>query len=172
VESNNTYHHVGTNTEESLYRHRYHLLISIYKKERRRRRRITIRTGGASGIGLGITRFLASQTHATLTPVHISIFDINVTAAAKTVSTLQKEFPAISLSFHQCDVASWESQATAFEEVVKHQGRVDYVFANAGVTERGTLIDKNEEKPSKPVLTTLDVNLAGVIYCSCPHPLS
>jgi hypothetical protein len=42
------------------------------------------------------------------------------------------------------------------------------VFANAGVTERGTLIDKNEEKPSKPVLVTLDVNLAGVIYCLSP----
>ncbi|KAL1983962.1 hypothetical protein VTN96DRAFT_9736 [Rasamsonia emersonii] len=115
-------------------------------------------TGGASGIGLGITRSLASETS------HISILDINAAAGEQTLATLQNEFPEASFSFHQCDVSSWESQAAAFEEVYHAQGRIDHVFANAGITEKGKLIVKDEEKPSKPELVTLNVNLVGVIY--------
>lgn len=44
------------------------------------------------------------------------------------------------------------------------------MFANAGITEKGTLLVSKEEregkvKPVKPDLRTLDVNLVGVIYC-------
>ncbi|KAL1970198.1 hypothetical protein VTN77DRAFT_5358 [Rasamsonia byssochlamydoides] len=124
-------------------------------------KRSIIVTGGASGIGLGITRSLASSHPET---THISIFDINASAGAQSLSTLQKEIPDASFSFHQCDVSSWESQAAAFEEVYAQQGRIDHVFANAGITEKGKLIVKDEEKPEKPDLATLNVNLVGVIY--------
>jgi NAD(P)-dependent dehydrogenase (short-subunit alcohol dehydrogenase family) len=72
----------------------------------------------------------------------------------------------------QCDVSSWESQAAAFEKVVAEQGHIDTVFANAGITQKGDLLANiHEAKPSKPELTTLDVNLVGVIYStSLPLP--
>lgn len=106
-----------------------------------------------------MTRSLASEL------THISILDINASAGEQVLSTLRKEFPEASFSFHQCDVSSWESQAAAFEEVYTSQGRIDHVFANAGITEKGTLVVKDEERPSKPELATLNVNLVGVIYC-------
>ncbi|KAI7968595.1 hypothetical protein EIK77_006614 [Talaromyces pinophilus] len=138
---------------------------------------LTTSTGGASGIGLGITRYLSTQQHPTLTPAHIAIFDINAETGLAILSSLQAEYKSTrsaTISFHQCDVSSWESQAAAFKEVVQQQGRVDYVVANAGITEKGDLLAKEAEteEPSKPALATLDVNLTGVIYCSSTYPFS
>lgn len=55
------------------------------------------------------------------------------------------------------------------------QGRIDVVFANAGISKEAQLIEtdraKKGEKPIKPDLMTLNVNLVGVIYCEyflCP----
>ncbi|GFF24382.1 3-oxoacyl-[acyl-carrier-protein] reductase FabG [Aspergillus udagawae] len=119
-------------------------------------------TGGASGIGLGITRYFASQPNT-----HITVFDI--TDGTAVLDQLRTEFPSASLAFLQCDVSSWESQAAAFEKVVAEQGHIDIVFANAGITQKGDLLANiHEAKPSKPELTTLDVNLVGVIYSTSP----
>ncbi|EAW08804.1 putative short chain dehydrogenase/reductase [Aspergillus clavatus NRRL 1] len=120
--------------------------------------RSIIVTGGASGIGLGITRHFATQPNT-----HITILDINNGTAV--LAQLRAEFPSASLSFEQCDVSSWESQAAAFEKVHAEQGHVDIVFANAGITETGNLLAGiHDEKPAKPGLATLNVNLVGVIY--------
>ncbi|KAI9372299.1 hypothetical protein BJX61DRAFT_455171 [Aspergillus egyptiacus] len=123
-------------------------------------KRSIIVTGGASGIGLGITRQFAPQPDT-----HITIFDINATAAALVLDQLRTEFPSSSISFEQCDVSSWASQAAAFENVIAAQGRVDVVFANAGISERGNLLpEKTEEKPVKPELGTVEINFVGVLY--------
>ncbi|KAJ9210826.1 hypothetical protein DTO166G4_7597 [Paecilomyces variotii] len=121
-------------------------------------------TGGASGIGLGITRHFAADPNT-----HISIFDVNVSTGSEILSALRTEFPSgASMSFVQCDVSSWESQADAFEKVYADQGRIDIVFANAGISKEGKLIETDRaqrgEKPMKPDLGTLNVNLVGVIY--------
>lgn len=40
------------------------------------------------------------------------------------------------------------------------------MFANAGITEKGSLLpDVTADRPMKPNLATLDVNLIGVTYC-------
>ncbi|KAL2830306.1 hypothetical protein BDW59DRAFT_158636 [Aspergillus cavernicola] len=122
-------------------------------------KRSFIVTGGASGIGLGITRQFAPQPNT-----HITIFDINTTTGATVLDQLRTEFPSTSFSFEQCDVSSWESQAAAFENVVAQQGRVDVVFANAGITEKGSLLPEKEGKPVKPELATVNVNFVGVMY--------
>ena len=66
-------------------------------------------------------------------------------------------------------MSSWENQAAAFEKIYDQHGRIDIVFANAGITEKGSLLpDKKEDStkgPTKPNLATLNVNLIGVIYC-------
>lgn len=52
-----------------------------------------------------------------------------------------------------------------FAEVYRETGSVDVVFANAGVSEVGTFLEKCEGEPTKPNLKTLDVNITGTLYC-------
>ncbi|KAJ5946107.1 hypothetical protein N7454_002946 [Penicillium verhagenii] len=121
-------------------------------------------TGGASGIGLGITKHFIQDPSANTT-THVTILDINPTTGAQTLEQLRAEFPSASVSFEECDVSSWESQAAVFEKVFHQQGRIDMVFANAGITERGSLLpSKDGQGPVKPNLGTLNVNLVGTIY--------
>jgi NAD(P)-dependent dehydrogenase (short-subunit alcohol dehydrogenase family) len=42
---------------------------------------------------------------------------------------------------------------------------VDYVAANAGVTDLQSLYDRNEGEPLKPNLKAIDIDLNGQIYC-------
>lgn len=63
------------------------------------------------------------------------------------------------------DVANWNSQAKAFSQAVADFGRLDYVYAIAGVGEQ-TFIPNNPNSSGfvMPNLTTLDVDLTGVLY--------
>ncbi|KAL6239503.1 hypothetical protein BDW75DRAFT_120469 [Aspergillus navahoensis] len=122
-------------------------------------KRSIIVTGGASGIGLGITRQFAPQPNT-----HITIFDINATTGVAVLEQLRSEFPSSSFSFERVDVSRWESQAAAFENVIAEQGRVDVVFANAGITEKGSLLPEKDGKLTKPELATINVNFVGVLY--------
>ncbi|KAJ6088546.1 hypothetical protein N7486_009807 [Penicillium sp. IBT 16267x] len=124
-------------------------------------KRSVVVTGGASGIGLGITRHFIQDKNT-----HITILDINPQTGAQTLDQLRAEFPSAGVSFEECDVSSWESQAAVFEKIFTQHGRVDIVFANAGITEKGSLLpqDGAGNGPVKPNLATLNVNLIGVIY--------
>jgi len=52
-----------------------------------------------------------------------------------------------------------------FKEIYEESGRVDLVFANAGVSEVGKFLENDGEgEPKKPGLKTLDVNLTGTLY--------
>lgn len=120
--------------------------------------------GGASGIGLEMSRTLAGKWSDIKT--HISIFDINAAQGEKVLKSLQEAFVSTkntSFSFHYCDVTSWESQAKAFAEVVAQQGRVDIVCANAGVAEKGAFLEPSEQ-PTKPNMVSCNVNFNGVLY--------
>lgn len=65
------------------------------------------------------------------------------------------------------DVSSWEQQLELFQQTIKEYGTVDVVVANAGVVEKGRFappeLDANYI-PIKPSLTTINVNLIGVLY--------
>ncbi|KAH7386432.1 hypothetical protein BKA64DRAFT_735354 [Cadophora sp. MPI-SDFR-AT-0126] len=116
-------------------------------------------TGGASGIGLALVKFFAS--HAT----NIAVLDIS-TPPPTLLSSLQTEFPASTFSFQKCDISNWEEQVSVFETVYKHFGSVDVVCANAGVSEIGKFLEREEEGegPRKPGLKTLNINLLGTLY--------
>ncbi len=123
-------------------------------------------TGGASGIGLAITRHFASQ------PAHhqIAILDVNAASGPGVAASVAAEFPGSAVTFHQCDVSSWDEQAEAFARVFEaHGARLDVVVANAGVSEQGvtTLVrlDDGGEGPVRPRVKTVEVNLLGAIYC-------
>lgn len=132
--------------------------------------------GGASGIGQALATHFASSsssstaetpntTNNTTSTTHISILDINPTTGEETLDSLRAQYPTANLSFHHCDVTSWDSQAAAFYEVYKAQGRIDFVFANAGVTEKGSLLPSpGETVPTKPDLRTVEANFLGVLF--------
>lgn len=133
-------------------------------------RKVAIVTGGASGIGLSMTKYFASEGYA------VVIFDVNSASGASVAESVAAESPKATVSFKQTDVSSWETLSATFEEVYKEQGRIDVVMANAGISEQGSssLVTLGEEKPSKPNLKVLDVNLFGAIYCAqssfhCPQ---
>ena len=125
-------------------------------------RKSVIVTGGASGIGLAITRHFASEGH------NIAILDINSSSGPQIAAEIATEFRQSAIKFWKCDVSSWEEQAAVFKAVYEEHGNnVDIVVANAGISEQGqtTLIDLKEETPSEPRLKSVNINFVGVIYC-------
>lgn len=70
--------------------------------------------------------------------------------------------------YYYCDVADYDSQARAFDQVFKDNGKIDALCANAGIVDRGSLfiLDKrdSDEIPPAPDLTTTDVDWKGVVY--------
>jgi NAD(P)-dependent dehydrogenase (short-subunit alcohol dehydrogenase family) len=118
-------------------------------------------TGGASGIGLAITRHFASQGH------QVAVLDVNSTTGPAIVAGVASEFPQASLSFKWCDVSSWEAQSIIFEQVYReHGGRIDVVMANAGISEHsaGALDCVPRELALKPSMRMANINLDGAIY--------
>ncbi|OAL21210.1 hypothetical protein AYO22_08173 [Fonsecaea multimorphosa] len=113
-------------------------------------------TGGASGIGLGITRSFAEHG------AHISVLDVNP-EGAQIVKGLSSEYPNATFSFMKADISQWDELAAVFEQIYREQGRIDVVMANAGISKEPKLI-VDEDTPSRPPLHTLDVNLVGTIY--------
>ncbi|RJE26345.1 short chain dehydrogenase reductase [Aspergillus sclerotialis] len=123
-------------------------------------RKSIIITGGASGIGKALTNHLCTSPES-----HITILDVDTTSAQETRLSILSQHPNASISIQRCDVSSWESQALAFSRVYSAQGRIDVVFANAGITEKGTLLPvEGEEEPIKPDTRTAEVNFWGCLY--------
>ncbi|KXH65970.1 hypothetical protein CSAL01_02110 [Colletotrichum salicis] len=117
-------------------------------------------TGGASGIGLTIVRHFASQGGK------IAIFDVNAASGMSIASDVASEYPQSTVTFHQCDVSSWKEQAQAFSDVYDAFGRIDIVFANAGIAEgmSNALATIHPDAPQEPNLKVVAVDLNGVIY--------
>ena len=92
--------------------------------------------------------------------VRVAVADVNLDGAQEVVSAL-KDGLAVEL-----DAASWDSQLAAFQKTLKEfGGRLDYVFAIAGIGEKRWLAnDPHSTEFVKPDLTTLDIDLNGVLY--------
>ncbi|KAI1460404.1 3-beta-hydroxysteroid dehydrogenase [Annulohypoxylon moriforme] len=111
--------------------------------------KVAIITGGASGLGLAVAEVFSQKGW------RVHIFDVNDVSLGNCV-------------FHKVDVASWESLSSSFDTVFKAEGRLDFVFANAGVMEKGKFFEKHElsSPPPEPDESSIDVNLKGVIKTS------
>jgi len=69
----------------------------------------------------------------------------------------------------KCDVTSWESQLALFSLGMTKFGSIDIVLPNAGVSEIGRFDQRMEEdgiqdRPTKPNLKTLEIDLIAVMY--------
>lgn len=75
------------------------------------------------------------------------------------------------MPFLQTDVTSWASQVALFKAAHAHYGRIDHVFANAGIKPTETFLEdevevdeRGEEVLREPGLGTVGVNLRGVVF--------
>ncbi|KAF9261935.1 NAD(P)-binding protein [Marasmius fiardii PR-910] len=121
-------------------------------------------TGAASGIGLALTRKLVELG------VKVVMVDLNETAAQAIAKEFndQKNGEVVAIAV-KADTCSWDEQLAAYEAGKKAFDRIDYFFANAGISERPWLPAFNPSTAStrpitKPDNTTLDIDLVGQLY--------
>ena len=111
-------------------------------------------TGGATGIGLAVSRALAARGAA------VAIFARNRERAEEAAAAIREEgrlahaFPA--------DVTDSRAVDTAFDQALAQLGRVDILVNNAGLTRDGLFVRMTDEQWN----AVLDTNLAGAFRCS------
>lgn len=100
-------------------------------------------TGGNRGIGLAVAQRLAADGH-------------------KVAVTHRGSGVPEGLFGVQCDVTDAESVDRAFAEVAEHQGPVEVLVCNAGVTDNMLLMRLSEDSFEK----VIDANLTGAFRCA------
>lgn len=114
------------------------------------KQKVAVITGGGSGIGKAAALLLAKQG------AKVATLDLNLEHGEETVSTIEQQSgEAIALA---TDVSNGEDVAKAFKAIEEKWGRVDIVFANAGINGVWAPIEQlSPEDWDK----TLAVNLRG-----------
>lgn len=117
--------------------------------------RVAIVTGGNGGIGLGMAEALAGAGCT------LSIWGRNEAKNEAAVARLQALGAVASARF--CDVADRSSVDAAFAATLKDHGRVDGVFANAGITgqHKGPFVDRDMDDWRR----VMAANVEGVAHC-------
>lgn len=111
-------------------------------------------------MGLAVAKALAARGNW-----DIHILDINEARGAQTA----KEIPHVT--FHQAEVTKYSDLGAKFQKAFQlGNGRLDFVFANAGVIERANFyasppaeIDEAGSPPPEPDLASINVDLKGVV---------
>lgn len=116
--------------------------------------KVAVVTGGNSGIGLGFAKAVA------VAGAQVSIWGTNPEKNAAAEAELQNISP--SASAIRCDVSDETAVDRSMAEVVERYGRVDALFANAG-------IGNQNQKPFFEHTTedwqrVIDVNLTGAFF--------
>ena len=110
--------------------------------------KVVIVTGGANGIGrAAVDRFAREGAR-------VAVLDIDEKGAKEVANS------ANGLAI-RCDVSKQYSVKAAADTVLEEFGRIDVLFANAGVYRGAPLIDLTQEDWQ----LVLDVNLTGVLLC-------
>jgi NAD(P)-dependent dehydrogenase (short-subunit alcohol dehydrogenase family) len=110
-----------------------------------------IATGGSSGIGLATVQLLLSL------------------GASVVSGDIQAPPTKGEFLFVQADVKSWADLTKLFKAAKEQYGRIDYVFANAGIGPRAeylTLETDENGDPKEPSKDTMDINLDSVVNTS------
>ena len=115
--------------------------------------KVAVVTGGNGGLGLGFARGVAKQGG------NVEIWARNAEKNAKAKAEL--EAFGVRVVTREVDVASEEAVAAAFEATVKEFGRVDAVFANAGLPPNSR---SNLELSGDQWHKLLSINLDGAFF--------
>lgn len=121
--------------------------------------RVIYITGAGSGIGRA-TAILAAAEGAL-----IAAADLSEAGGRETVAMLQKA--GAKAMFSQVDVAKAASVKASIDETVRHFGRIDGAFNNAGIAE-----NPSESWDDETFDRVISINLKGVMLCmkhELPH---
>lgn len=112
--------------------------------------KVALVTGGASGIGRA-TALAFGESKA-----WVAVADIDEDRGLQTVFMIQEA--GGEGFFYRCDFADSNSIRNMFEQIVKHQGKIDCAFNNAGIEGvQASTVDYTEENWQK----VIDINLRG-----------
>lgn len=121
--------------------------------------KVVVVTGAASGFGkayaLKMSEFGAKLALGDLNLESLELVVKEITDAGGVATAVR------------CNVTSWDDQVALFQHAVNTYGVVDIVVPNAGVPETGGWLFPTKDstgKLKKPNLTTIDVNIIGVLY--------
>jgi 2-hydroxycyclohexanecarboxyl-CoA dehydrogenase len=114
--------------------------------------RVVIVTGGASGIGLGISRRFAENGHP------VAMLDVQAEALERESAALRTR--GGSVLARQVDVSCREQIDTAYAAVRKELGPIGIVVANAGISSARAFLTMSIEDWQRMI----DVNLTGVFH--------
>ena len=115
---------------------------------------IAVVTGGAQGLGLGITRQLASDG------ANVVIADRQEDKAREEAARLQEE--DLTVRAVALDITDSTAVASFFAELVAEEERVDILINNAGTGQQVAPIVELEDAEWHRVM---DVTLTGAFYC-------
>lgn len=110
-------------------------------------------TGGAGDIGRATAQRFAADRAA------IVLLDVNeakMAIAAQELSQFQ-----VPVMTQCCDVTQFEAVQVAFAQAIEQQGRIDYVFNNAGF--QGAFAT-TERYPAEEFRKVIDINVLGVFH--------
>ena len=111
-------------------------------------------TGGATGIGLAVSRTLAARGAT------VAIFARNAGRADEAAAALRAAGGAAQA--FAADIARSASVDTAFAQALEQLGRVDILVNNAGLTRDGLFVRMSDEQWDDVLAT----NLGGAFHCS------
>jgi NAD(P)-dependent dehydrogenase (short-subunit alcohol dehydrogenase family) len=114
--------------------------------------KITLVTGGSSGIGLATAQGFAREGAT------VVIASRNEKRAKQALASL----PADSASWIECDVADGKAVERLISGIVKQHGRIDYAFNNGGSGGRGAPVGNLGEDAWRK---TIDGYLTSVFLC-------
>ena len=115
--------------------------------------RVALVTGGNSGIGLGMATGMAQAG------ADICIWGTNPDKNERAREALAAH--GTTVSAFVCDVSDEAAVEAAFTRTLETHGRVDGVFANAGIGSRGTAFDQMTTEEWDRIIA---VNQSGVFY--------
>jgi len=119
-------------------------------------------TGGASGIGLAISRTFARQG------AHVHILELNAESGQNAVAELESE--GLSVTSHVVDV-SVQNDVVAVINKIAESGKIDILVNNAGIAHIGKAHTTSEQDFDR----LLSVNVKGVyncLYATIPHMIN
>jgi NAD(P)-dependent dehydrogenase (short-subunit alcohol dehydrogenase family) len=114
--------------------------------------RVVVVTGGASGIGLGVTRLFARKGHP------VAMLDIQDAALERESAALASE--GAKVLARKVDVSNRDSIESAYDAIRKELGPIAIVVANAGISEGIKFQDVSPTIWQRMI----DINLTGVFH--------